>query len=84
MKTIGFTFDDLDLVISPFEFAGAYGAVGMVEDAVLKETQTVDERLHRHMVNLFGHAAPVIQGGFDLRAVAGIVPKQAYPEGFPV
>jgi hypothetical protein len=70
METVSLTFDDLDLVVGPFEFAGAYGVVGMVEDAIFEESQTIYERFHRRMINLFGHAAPVVQGGLDPLAVA--------------
>ena len=41
MKAVRFTFDNLDLVVDSLEPAGSYGVVGMVQDTVLEETQTL-------------------------------------------
>jgi len=34
MKAVGFTFNDLDFVINPFQFTGMDGIFTMVQDAI--------------------------------------------------
>ncbi len=34
MKAVGFTFNDFDFVVNPFQFAGMDGVFTMVQDAI--------------------------------------------------
>ena len=73
MKTIRFTFDNLNLVVDSLKSAGSYRVVGMVQDAVLEEAQTLDKCFHRGMFNLPGHFAPVIKSLLNFLPVAEVI-----------
>ena len=40
MKAISLTFNQYDLIIHPFQSAGANGVVGMVQNAIIKKSQS--------------------------------------------
>ena len=52
MESIRFTFDDLNLVIHPFEFAGMNGVLAMIQDAITISIKGFSKGVHR----------PVVQG----------------------
>ena len=43
VESVGLPLDYLDLVVDAFQWAGANGAVAMVQDAILKASQRLDE-----------------------------------------
>ena len=61
MVAIGFSLDDLDLVVDPFQLAGMDGVFAVVQDAFPMALQHSDESVHRRMADRQRLAAPVIQ-----------------------
>jgi len=50
MKTIGLTFNDLDFVIHPFQFASMDGILTMVQDAIAMAFEHVCEAVQSTMI----------------------------------
>lgn len=49
MKAVRFAFDDLDLVIDPFDFAGVDRVIAVVQNAVAIAAQHLDKPGHRRV-----------------------------------
>jgi len=50
MKTIGFTFNDLDFVIHPFQFAGVDGVITMVQNTIAVSLKHFGKRVQGAMI----------------------------------
>ena len=61
MKTIGFTFNDLDFVIHPFQFASMDGIFTMVQDAIAMVFKHFCEAVQSAMIQRTGQCTPMIQ-----------------------
>ena len=61
MKSIGFTFDHLYLVVYPFQATGINRVVSMVEYSVFMASEELYEILDMSIVNTRGHLTPAIK-----------------------
>ena len=59
---VSLAFDDLDLVVDPFQFAGVDGVITVVEDPVPMPLQHLGELVQSAMFQRAGQGAPFIQG----------------------
>ena len=62
VKAVGLAFDDLDLVVDPFQFAGVDGVVTVVEDPVAVPLQHLGKLVQSAMLQRAGQGTPLIQG----------------------
>jgi len=61
MKTIGSTFNDLDFVIHPFQFASMDRIFTMVQNAIAMAFEHFCEAVQRAMIQRAGQCTPMIQ-----------------------
>jgi len=46
MKAVGFTFDDFNFVINPFQFACVDGVITVIENAILVSFQHISKTVN--------------------------------------
>lgn len=61
METIGFTFNDFDFVIDPFQFAGMDGIITMIQDTIAIAFKHLSETVQGVIVQRAGQCTPLIQ-----------------------
>lgn len=61
MKTIGFTFNDLDFVINPFQLTSMEGILTMVQNAIAMAFKHFYEAVQSAMIQRAGQFTPMIQ-----------------------
>jgi hypothetical protein len=61
MITIGFTFNDFDFVINPFQFTGMDGIFAMIQDAIAIAFEHFYEAVESAIIQRAGKRTPMIQ-----------------------
>jgi len=61
MKTIGFTFNDLDFVINPFQLTSMEGILTMVQNAIAMAFKHFYKAVQSAMIQRAGQFTPMIQ-----------------------
>ena len=61
MKAVGFTLNDLDFVIHPFQFSGMDGIFTMVQDAIAMAFKHFYKAVQRAIIQRAGKLTPMIQ-----------------------
>ena len=68
VKAIRLAFDDPDLVVHPFDFAGVNGVRAVVENAISAPLQRLGESGHRRVVQGPCRGAPLVEGGLLVKS----------------
>ena len=54
MESISFTFNDLNFIINPFEFARMNGVLAVIQDAIAISIKHIGKGVYRPVVNRTG------------------------------
>jgi len=64
MITIGFSFDDFDLIVHSFQLSGMDGIITVIQDAIAITLQSIRELPDLRMLEASSQRTPFFQGFF--------------------